>query len=77
MKKNNVKKERYTYKALLNEFYGINMKYGITIPPKELKTIQSMLRFTHVVGGEKTCKTFLENYEKQIIERKENLKDVQ
>lgn len=77
MKKTKVKKERYTYKALLNEFYGLNMKYGINIPPKDLKQIQAMLRFAHVVGGEKTCKKFLEDYEKKIIERKENLKDVQ
>lgn len=77
MKKTKIKKERYTYKALLNDFYGLNMKYGINITPKELKQIQAMLRFAHAVGGEKVCKKFLEDYEKNIIERKENLKDVQ
>lgn len=77
MKNTKIKKERYTYKALLNDFYGLNMKYCISIPPKELKQIQAMLKWCHVVGGEKTCKTFLQNYEKELIKRKELTNNVQ
>lgn len=68
------KKIRYKYKDFINEYYSLLQSYNVNVNKKDVKKLEFLLRACHTLGGEASCRKFLENM-KEKLEHLKTLKE--
>lgn len=73
------KKNRYKYKDFMNEYYSLLQSYNVNVNKTDVKKLEFLLRACHALGGETSCRNFLENMREELEHLKtlkEDKKDV-